>query len=68
MHVMSWMMSSQVLDGFQGLLHEFRSLQQELGPWTAAFQEQHARKPRMTDVEKTGEAPYLLMFQKASLC
>ncbi|KAK9812292.1 hypothetical protein WJX73_010370 [Symbiochloris irregularis] len=45
---------AQVLDGFQGLLHEFRSLQQELGPWTAAFQEQHARKPRMTDVEKTG--------------
>lgn len=45
---------AQVLDSFQALLHEFRSLQQELGPWTVAFQEQHARKPRMADVERTG--------------
>lgn len=44
----------QVLESFQVLLHEFRSLQQELGPWTAAFQEQHARKPRLADVERTG--------------
>lgn len=46
----------QVLEHFQALLHEFRSLQHELGPWTTAFTEQHKRKPRMTDVEQTGEA------------
>ena len=49
----------QVLESFQVLLHEFRSLQQELGPWTAAFQEQHGRKPRLTDVERTSEAPII---------
>ena len=47
----------QVLEGFQALLHEFRTLQQELGPWTSAFHEQHARKPRLADVEKTGDLP-----------
>ena len=29
-------------------------LQEELSPWTAAFTAQHGRKPRLSDVERTG--------------
>ena len=40
----------------QAELREFRALQGELAPWTAAFRDKHARKPRLADVEGTGAA------------
>ena len=52
-----------MLESFQVLLHEFRSLQQELGPWTTAFQEQHARRPRLADVERTGAVVAVLLHR-----
>ncbi len=44
---------SQILGGYKSALHEYRALQSELAPWTAAFKEQHGRKPRIADVERT---------------
>lgn len=42
-----------VLDQYKTLLREYRSLQEELQPWTAAFVARHGRKPRLGDVEAT---------------
>lgn len=45
---------SQVLNAFKAELREYRSLQEELSPWTQAFLERHDRKPTMIDVQRTG--------------
>lgn len=45
---------SQVLGAFKSELREYRSLQEELSPWTRAFVERHGRKPSMVDVQMTG--------------
>lgn len=45
---------SQVLNAFKAELREYRSLQEELSPWTTAFMERHSRKPTMLDVQMTG--------------
>jgi hypothetical protein len=42
------------LEGYKAELREFRALQAELAPWTAAFQAQHGCKPALKDVEATG--------------
>lgn len=44
----------QVLATYRNQLREYRALQEELTPWTHAFQERHGRKPRLIDVEHTG--------------
>jgi len=45
---------SQALNAFKGELREYRALQEELSPWTNAFQERHGRKPTTMDVQNTG--------------
>ncbi|KAK9819606.1 hypothetical protein WJX72_000222 [[Myrmecia] bisecta] len=50
---------AQVLSGYKAQLREYRALQEELSPWTAAFKAQHDRKPRLSDVECTG-IPWLI--------
>lgn len=49
----------QVLAGFKAQLREYRALQEELSPWTRAFVNKHARKPNLTDVQRTG-IPWLV--------
>ena len=44
----------QKLRASSSKLHEYRALQEELGPWTTAFKDQHGRKPGLKDVEQTG--------------
>lgn len=39
---------------YRAALREYRALQEELTPWTQAFEERHGRKPRLVDVERTG--------------
>lgn len=39
---------------YRAALQEYRALQEELTPWTQAFEERHGRKPRLVDVERTG--------------
>jgi hypothetical protein len=46
--------SDRILDAFKTELREYRALQEELSPWTKAFQERHGRKPTMLDVQRTG--------------
>lgn len=45
---------SNILNAFKSELREYRSLQEELSPWTNAFVERHGRKPTMLDVQRTG--------------
>ena len=45
---------SQALNAFKSELREYRSLQEELSPWTKAFLERHGRKPTTVDVQNTG--------------
>ena len=45
-------------------LHEFRALQAELAPWTAAFAASHGRKPGVADVEATGIPWLSLKFKQ----
>jgi hypothetical protein len=45
---------SQALNAFKAELREYRALQEELSPWTNAFQERHGRKPTTIDVQNTG--------------
>ena len=44
----------QILSGYKAQLHEYRVLKDELAPWTQAFAAKHGRKPRISDVERTG--------------
>lgn len=46
--------TDKILDAFKTELREYRALQEELSPWTKAFQERHGRKPTMLDVQRTG--------------
>lgn len=46
--------TSQILGEFKAELREYRSLQDELSPWSEAFVNRHGRKPTMSDVERTG--------------
>lgn len=46
--------TSQILGEFKTELREYRSLQDELSPWSEAFVNRHGRKPTMSDVERTG--------------
>ncbi|KAL3157116.1 hypothetical protein ABBQ38_001361 [Trebouxia sp. C0009 RCD-2024] len=48
------MTKSQIMTAYKAELREYRLLQEELGPWTQAFKAQHARKPTLADVERTG--------------
>ena len=50
---------SQIMTAYKAELREYRLIQEELGPWTKAFQAQHARKPTLADVERTGKGPVL---------
>ena len=45
---------TQIMTAYKAELHEYRALQEELGPWTTAFKDQHGRKPGLKDVEQTG--------------
>lgn len=45
---------SQALNAYKAELREYRSLQEELSPWTKAFLERHGRKPTTLDVQNTG--------------
>ena len=45
---------SQALNAYKAELREYRSLQEELSPWTKAFMERHGRKPSTQDVQNTG--------------
>ena len=45
---------TQIMTAYKAELREYRSLQEELGPWTQAFKAQHGRKPGLLDVERTG--------------
>lgn len=47
------MMDSAVLSTYKSELREFRALQEELEPWTAAFKAKHGCKPCLADVEST---------------
>lgn len=47
------LMDSAVMNGYKAELREFRALQEELEPWTAAFKAKHGRKPCLADVENT---------------
>ncbi|KAK9846381.1 hypothetical protein WJX81_002681 [Elliptochloris bilobata] len=51
--------AAAALDAYKAELREFRTLQGELAPWTSAFRDKHARKPRLADVEGTG-IPWLV--------
>ncbi|BDA41451.1 hypothetical protein COCOBI_02-2310 [Coccomyxa sp. Obi] len=53
------LMDSTVLSTYKSELREFRALQEELEPWTAAFKAKHARKPCLADVEST-RIPWLI--------
>ena len=44
----------QILSGYKAQLFEYRVLKDELAPWTQAFAAKHGRKPRISDVERTG--------------
>jgi len=44
-----------VIADFVSQLREFRALQEELAPWTSKFREDHGRKPKVADVELTGD-------------
>ncbi|KAK9867370.1 hypothetical protein WJX84_003848 [Apatococcus fuscideae] len=48
------MTRGSVVRNYKAQLREYRALQAELAPWTAAFQGQYGRKPRLGDVELTG--------------
>lgn len=48
-----------MLATYRNQLREYRALQEELTPWTQAFQQRHGRKPRLADVEHTGTSPVL---------
>lgn len=50
-----WLQNLQVLATYRNQLREYRALQEELTPWTEAFTQRHGRKPRLIDVERTGE-------------
>ena len=56
----------QVLATYRNQLREYRALQEELTPWTQAFQQRHGRKPRLVDVEHTG-APAVIRLVMHSL-
>lgn len=45
------------MTAYKAELREYRLIQEELGPWTKAFQAQHLRKPTLVDVEQTGKGP-----------
>ena len=45
---------AQILAEYKAELREYRALQEELQPWSSAFQEKHGRKPGMQDVAGTG--------------
>lgn len=45
---------SQAINAYKAELREYRSLQEELSPWTKAFMERHGRKPTTLDVQNTG--------------
>ena len=45
---------TQIMTAYKAQLHEYRALQEELGPWTKAFKDQHGCKPGLKDVEQTG--------------
>ena len=51
------MTRGSVVRNYKAQLREYRALQAELAPWTAAFQGQYGRKPRLGDVELTGAPP-----------
>ncbi|KAK9908909.1 hypothetical protein WJX75_004531 [Coccomyxa subellipsoidea] len=53
------MMDSVVLGTYKSELREFRALQEELQPWTAAFRAKNDRKPCLADVEST-RIPWLI--------
>lgn len=44
----------QMLSAYRNQLREYRSLQEELTPWTHAFAAKYGRKPTLADVERTG--------------
>ena len=48
---------SQIMTAYKAELREYRLIQEELAPWTKAFQAQHLRKPTLADVESTGKEP-----------
>ncbi|KAA6421606.1 MAG: hypothetical protein FRX49_08549 [Trebouxia sp. A1-2] len=54
---------TQIMTAYKAELREYRSLQEELGPWTQAFKAQHGRKPGLLDVERTGIAWLLDKFK-----
>ena len=53
-----------MLATYRNQLREYRALQEELTPWTHAFQERHGRKPRLSDVEHTG----VYLHAEAQIC
>ena len=53
-HLTDLLLYVQVLTAYKAELQEYRALQEELGPWTQAFQQQQGRKPGIKDVERTG--------------
>lgn len=50
---------TQILNTFKSELREYRTLQEELSTWTAAFREKNNRKPNLVDVQRTG-IPWLI--------
>ncbi|KAL4858496.1 hypothetical protein ACK3TF_001466 [Chlorella vulgaris] len=50
---------TQILNTFKSELREYRTLQEELSTWTAAFREKNNRKPNLMDVQRTG-IPWLI--------
>ncbi|EFN58238.1 expressed protein [Chlorella variabilis] len=50
---------TQILNTFKAELREYRTLQEELSTWTAAFREKNNRKPNLVDVQRTG-IPWLI--------
>ena len=60
------MMDSAVLSTYKSELREFRALQEELEPWTAAFKAKNDRKPCLADVESTRAPPAHHMKQHES--
>ncbi|KAK9846760.1 hypothetical protein WJX84_009414 [Apatococcus fuscideae] len=48
------MTRGSVVKNYKAQLREYRALQAELAPWTAAFQGQYGHRPHLHDVEVTG--------------
>lgn len=60
------MTKSQIMTAYKAELREYRLLQEELGPWTQAFKAQHARKPTLADVERTGQTLTVMKHMKST--